>query len=326
MSASEYSLYHADCFEWLKQCPANSIHAVCTDPPYGLIEFSQKEISKLRNNNKGGVWRIPPKIGGHQRDPLPRFTILSTDQRQRLREYMRDWGKALWHALVPGSHICVAGHPMLQYLVQMGMAEAGYEVRPAILRMYTSFRGGDRPKNAEQEFPGVCVTPRSAYEPWMLFRKPISEQTVAANLRKWKTGGLRRMSQDRPLPEAIPSGRTPVEETVISDHPCLKPQYFLRIVVRSLLPLGEGVVLDPFLGSGSTLAAALAIGYQAIGTEIDDSYFKSAQQAVPKLASLYPTYVGDALDFPFKAGSPNPNDVHQPTLFSERTLFSSEPQ
>lgn len=324
MSTPRYSLFHGDCFEWLRQCQPSSIHAVCTDPPYGLIEFSSKEISKLRNKNKGGVWRIPPKIGGHERDPLPRFTVLSAEQREALREYMGDWGRVLWNALVPGSHVCVAGHPMLQYLVQMGMAEAGYEVRPAILRMYTSFRGGDRPKNAEQEFPGVCVTPRSAYEPWMLFRKPISEPTVAANLRKWKTGGLRRTTHDRPLPEAIPSCRTPTEETEISDHPCLKPQHFLRIVVRSLLPLGEGIILDPFLGSGSTVAAACAVGYQANGIEIDELYYKSAQVAVPRLASLYPTCLGDTLDFPIKPAFASCDDILQPTLFPDADLNSVE--
>jgi len=45
------------------------------------------------------------------------------------------------------------------------MAEAGFEVRPAIMRLYFSFRGGDRPKNAEAEFPEVCVSPKGAYEP-----------------------------------------------------------------------------------------------------------------------------------------------------------------
>ncbi len=170
-----YSLIHADCFNWLREQPPASVHAVCTDPPYGLIEFTRKEVTKLRNGNRGGVWRIPPSIGGHERDPLPRFTTLTGPQRRQLYEYMRDWGRLLSPVLAPGAHVCVAGHPMLQYLVQGGMAEAGYEVRPALLRVYTSFRGGDRPKNAEAEFPGVCVTPRSAYEPWMLFRKPISE-------------------------------------------------------------------------------------------------------------------------------------------------------
>ena len=97
----------------------------------------------------------------------------------------------------------------------------------------------------------------------MLFRKPISEKTVAANLRRWQTGGLRRLSADKPLPDAIPSGRTPDREEAISDHPCLKPQHFMRVLVRALLPLGEGLLLDPFMGSGSTIAAAQAVGYDS---------------------------------------------------------------
>jgi site-specific DNA-methyltransferase (adenine-specific) len=310
-----YSIFQANCFDWLREQQPESLHAVCTDPPYGLIEFSEKEVARLRNGNRGGVWRIPPTIGGHARDPLPRFTTLTPGQRQQLQQYMRDWGELLLPVLVPGAHVCVAGHPMLQYLVQAGMAEAGYEVRPALLRLYTSFRGGDRPKNAEAEFPSVCVTPRSAYEPWMLFRKPLGEGTVAANLRKWKTGGLRRLAGDRPLPEAIPSGRTPPAEEEISKHPCLKPQHFLRIVVRALLPMGEGVVLDPFLGSGSTLAAATAVGYEALGVELDADYFASATTAIPRLAQLYPGVVGDTIEKLTERASPG-------ELLTQASLFS----
>lgn len=287
--------YHQDCFEWLRNQPANSIHAVTTDPPYGLIEFSEKEVSKLRNGNKGGVWRLPPNINGNQRDPLPRFTILAEQHKHNLSDYMKDFGRVLFPVLVPGGHICIAGHPMLQYLIQFAMAEAGYEVRPALLRLYNSFRGGDRPKGAEKEFQNVCVTPKSAYEPWMLFRKPISEKTVAANLRRWGTGGLRRLSTEKPLPEAIPSPRTPKKEAEISDHPCLKPQKFMRVLVRSLLPLGEGIVLDPFMGSGSTVAAASAIGYESAGIEIDEHYYSAAQKSIPLLASLYTEFDGSML-------------------------------
>lgn len=290
-----HRIEHADCFEWLKQQPINSIHAVCTDPPYGILEFSEKELAKLRIG-RGGVWRLPPKVGGSQRDPLPRFTVLTDGQKEQLRDYFRDWGKLLLPVLVPGAHVCVAGHPILQHLVQSAMVMAGFEVRPAIVRLYYGFRGGDRPKNAETEFPEVCVSPKGAYEPWMLFRKPISERTVAENLRKWKTGALRRLSADKPLPDAIPSGRTPKREDAIADHPCLKPQHFMRILVRSLLPLGEGTVLDPFLGAGSTVAAADAVGYDAVGVELDAQYFGMAQKAIPRLAALYPGFRGQEID------------------------------
>jgi len=287
-----FRLIHADCFDWLRAREPESVQAVCTDPPYGVLEFTRGEVAKLRAG-RGGVWRLPPTIGGSKRDPLPRFTVLTPAQRTELRQFFHEWGRLLLPVVVPGAHVCVAGHPMLQPLVQVAMAEAGFEIRGAILRLYYSFRGGDRPKNAEQEFPEVCVTPKGAYEPWMLFRKPIAGRTVAANLRQWKTGGLRRLGRDRPLPDCLPSGRTPERETAISDHPCLKPQHFMRLIVRALLPLGEGVVLDPFMGSGSTLAAAEAVGYDSLGVELDREYFQLAQKAVPKLAALYPSMLGN---------------------------------
>lgn len=129
----------------------------------------------------------------------------------------------------------------------------------------------------------------------MLFRKPISEKTVAENLRKWKAGGLRRLSADKPLPEVVPSGRTPKREEAISDHPCLKPQHFMRILVRALLPLGEGEVLDPFMGSVQLSPLPRLSATRSVGIEIDNDYFRLAETAIPKLASLYPTSEGNEL-------------------------------
>lgn len=295
---AHYDIHHADCFEWLREQQAPlSIQGVCTDPPFGIVEFLPHEMAKLRSG-RGGVWRIPPSIGGSQRAPLPRFTTLSPQEREHVRIYFREFGEALMPALVPGAHVFLAGTPMLQHLVQSGMAEAGYEVRGAIMRLYRGFRGGDRPKLAEQEFVEVCVTPRGAYEPWMLFRKPIAEKTVAQNLRKWGTGALRRLSIDQPLPDIIQSGKTPVLEEAISSHPTLKPQHLLRILTRSLLPLGQGQILDPFCGSGSTLAACQAIGYEAVGIEVDDTYFASLRVNIEQFAKLYPTYTGETLEMP----------------------------
>ncbi len=289
-----WTSYHADCLNWIATQPDESFHAVCTDPPYGLVEFSSREVEKLRQG-RGGVWRLPPKFDGKERNPLPRFTILSEGERTAIGDYFADWGKILMPKLVPGAHLLIAGNPSLQSYVQQGMTQAGYEVRGAILRVYHGFRGGDRPKNAEREFPDICVTPRGNYEPWMLFRKPISEKTVAENLRKWKTGGLRMIEGGKPLPDVIQSGKTPRIEKQIADHPSLKPQHFLRILVRTLLPLGEGRLLEPFMGSGSTLAACQAVGIESVGVEIDERYFALAQKAIPQLSALHPGFIGATL-------------------------------
>lgn len=292
-----YEIFNENCFEWLKRQPACSIHAVCSDPPFGIVEFLPNELEKMRSG-RGGVWRIPPSIGGSIRAPLPRFTTLSLDERKRVQEYFYEFGQLLFPVLAPGAHVVLAGTPMLQHLVQAGMSNAGFEVRGAIMRIYRGFRGGDRPKLAEEEFPEVCVTPRGNYEPWMIFRKQIQEKTVAQNLRKWGVGALRRLSIDQPLPDIIQSGKTPSMESSISDHPTMKPQHFMRIIARSLLPICDGVVLDPFCGSGSTIAACEILKYNSIGIEVDEKYFNALRNNIGILSSMYPDFLGDSIKLP----------------------------
>ncbi|ONI65282.1 DNA methylase [Leifsonia sp. ALI-44-B] len=283
-SFGKAELFHADSLEWLKRQPENSIHGVVTDPPYGLVEYTPRELAKLRAG-KGGTWRIPPSFDGHTRSPLPRFTTLSDAELADLERFFRNLGEALRPVLVPGAHVMVAANPLVSHLVSYALDAAKFERRGEIVRLVTTMRGGDRPKNAHEEFSDVSVMPRSMWEPWLLFRKPL-EGTAAANLRKWGTGGLRRISDTQPFGDVIRSAPTRPAERSIANHPSLKPQAFLRQVVRGILPLGEGIVLDPFAGSGSTLAAAEAVGYQSKGVELDATYLNIASNAIPALSQL----------------------------------------
>ena len=185
----------------------------------------------------------------------------------------------------------VASNPLLSYILSGALADAGLERRGEIMRLVMTMRGGDRPKAAHEEFGDVSVMPRSMWEPWVIFRKQI-EGRVQDNLRKWKTGGFRRQSPDKPFGDVIPSSPTRKNERALAPHPSLKPQAFLRRVVRGVLPLGEGAILDPFAGTGSTLAAAEVVGYRSIGIEKDRRYFELASEAIPKLIRFRPTGLG----------------------------------
>ena len=280
------TLHHADCFDWLTQQENNSFHAVVTDPPYGLHEYSHEQQAKLREG-RGGVWRIPPSFDGHTRSPLPRFTTLTAEQLNAIRGFFFVWGRLLLPKLVPGAHVIVASNPLVSYLVSNALADAGMERRGEIVRLTMTMRGGDRPKAAQDEFPDVSVMPRSMWEPWLVYRKPL-EGRVQDNLRKWRTGGFRRPDRDRPFGDVVVSAPTRKSERLLAPHPSLKPQAFLRMLVRSVLPLGEGVILDPFAGAGSTLAAAESVGYASVGIEKDSHYFCMAMESIPKLVRYCP--------------------------------------
>ncbi|MGO8700107.1 MAG: DNA-methyltransferase [Limisphaerales bacterium] len=278
----------ADCFEWLKHVPENSLHAIVTDPPYGVKEYDADQLQK-REERQGGIWRIPPSFDGHQRSPLPRFTALDKKERQRLVEFFTEWARLSFAALRPGGHLFIATNTFMSQLVYGALVEGNLEFRGEIIRLVQTLRGGDRPKNAEKEFPDVCSMPRGCFEPWGLFRKPLPPRmTVGECLRQFQTGGLRRLPDGNPFKDVIPSERTPQRERRIADHPSLKPQSFLRQIVYVALPLGEGVLADPFMGSGSTVAAAEHLGLHSVGLERDAKFFAVAASAILKLASLEP--------------------------------------
>ncbi len=276
---------HADCFEWLGRLPEASLHAVVTDPPYGVKEYDFDQLEKKENGN-GGIWRIPPSFDGHLRSPLPRFTALDRKERESVDRFFFEWGKQVLHALRPGGHVFLASNAFLSQLVFGSLVRSGLEFRGELIRIVRTLRGGDRPKNAEAEFPDVCSMPRGCYEPWGIFRKPIpAKMTVAECLRTYQTGGLRRLPDGNPFCDLIVSERTPKREREIADHPSIKPQSLMRQLVRAALPTGEGLIADPFMGSGSTVAAAEALGLQCVGIERYQDYFDMALKAVPVLAS-----------------------------------------
>lgn len=287
-----YTVIHADCFDWMARQDERSITAIVTDPPYGVKEYTEKEMEKQRQG-KGGIWRIPPSFDGHARSPLPRFSVINDNpyERENVCRFFYRWATLALRILAPGGHVFIASTPLLSDIVSRAMREAGFERRGEIIRTVSTLRGGDRPKGAETEFSELSVIPKGLWEPWGLYRKPLSERTVAENLRRWNAGALRRDTDGLPFCDLIPSGKTPRLERQIAPHPSVKPQEFLRKLVYAALPLGKGIVLDPFSGSGSTLAAADFWGYESIGVEKDASFFQISQSAIPRLAKLYPQTV-----------------------------------
>ncbi len=276
----------ADCIEWLSRIPENTLHAIVTDPPYGVKEYETEQIEKRAAAN-GGIWRIPPSFDGSERSPLPRFTALDEKERAIVRKFFTSWAKLVLRALRPGGHVFIASNAYLSQLVFSALVDGGLEFRGELIRLVRTLRGGDRPKNAEQEFPHVSSLARGCYEPWGILRKPLLKgMKVSDCLREFQTGGLRRTPDDKPFSDVIFSERTPKKEKEIVDHPSLKPQSFLRQVVHASLPLGVGIVVDPFMGSGSTIAAAEALGFSSIGVERYLSYYQMSQRAISQLSRI----------------------------------------
>ena len=189
---------------------------------------------------------------------------MNRSERKRLSRFFLDWGKLAVHAIRPGAHVFIASNAFISQLLYTALVDSGLEFRGEVIRLVRTLRGGDRPKNAEKEFPHVTSMPRGCYEPWGVFRKPLlPNMKVSDCLREFETGGLRRYTEDLPFEDVIVSERTPQRERAIAGHPSIKPQSFLRRMVYASLPLGVGVVADPFMGSGQRLPPPKQSGFAA---------------------------------------------------------------
>src|SRR5439155_14494314 len=103
--------------------------------------------------------------------------------------------KRLVRILVPGGHVFIATNPLVSHWVYGPFISAGLEKRAEIIRVVHTVRGGDRPKNAHDEFAEVSVMPKSCWDPLGLFGKPC-EVRVQDNLSKWKNGCFSGISSD----------------------------------------------------------------------------------------------------------------------------------
>jgi DNA modification methylase len=281
---SSYTVFNADAFAWLKKQRANSFHAVVTDPPFGVVEYSAEEINK-RRKGRGGIWRLPNAFDGAKRQAMPRFTILDDHDRMGVLAFHLRLAPELFRVLAPGAHVMLASQCLVSHLVAQAFSMAGFEARGQIVRVVKTLRGGDRPKFGDKEYREVSVIPRSCFEPWLLFRKPC-KGGVVQNLKRFGTGALRRPSEDVPFPDLLQVPPARPRERTLAKHPSLKPQALMRALVRASLPLGKGIILDPFMGAGSTIAAAKFLGLTSVGIELDPKYFTMAKSAIPKLAAM----------------------------------------
>ena len=73
--------------------------------------------------------------------------------------------------------------------------------------------------------------------------------------------------------------RTQRSTEVGNNHPTVKPIELMKYLIKLITPPG-GIVLDPFNGSGSTGCAAVALGYEYIGCELDPNYVEITQRRI----------------------------------------------
>ncbi len=143
-------------------------------------------------------------------------------------------------------------------------------------------------------WPSNCLFDESAAEmldaqSWPHFCNGVGASRffyVAKASKRERNAGLEQVaptkSQGARPNSADPSGKFPDHdhrERGGNNHPTVKPIKLMEYLCRLITPPG-GVILDPFMGSGSTGIAAKRLGFQFIGIEMNEEYIEIAKRRV----------------------------------------------
>lgn len=278
-----------DSREVLQQLPDSSVHMVLTDPPY-FLDGLDGDWDKGRDISKRGTGAV----GG-----LPVGMKFDVRQGIEFQNFMQPIAKELFRILKPGGFFVSFSQPRLFHRLAIAVENEGFEIRDMIVWHFTkqaqfkAFTMNHFIKKmdnlTEQEKSSLIKslsgrrTPqlRPQFEAMMLAMKP-KEGTFVENWMKYKVGLIdSKITQDGRAPSTLMKFEKPVKEKYNS-HLTVKPVPLLMDLIRIFTSKNQ-IVIDPFLGSGSTAIAALKTNRRCIGIEIVPEYTEIAKRRIKEV-------------------------------------------
>lgn len=277
-----------DAREQLSLFDADSVDLVVTDPPYFLDGLD----SKWKKGDSNSP-RATGSVGG-----LPVGMKFDPAQGKALQSFMGPVAHQLIRVLKPGAFALLFSQPRLSHRMAIALEDVGFEIRDLCIWHY---RGKAQFKAFKQDHfvkrmnitehekgsiiasMGGRKTPqlRGQHETIILAQKP-RDGTFVANWCRWETG---LMDASITLNGACPSNVMAVEKASrdelgpAASHLTPKPLKLLRHLIQLFSKEGQ-LVLDPFLGSGSTAVAAQSVGREWKGIELNADYAKMAAERI----------------------------------------------
>jgi len=134
------TLYHGDCIEVMRSLPDASVHAVVTDPPYGL-EFMGKEWDAPWLQHPGKAWGTRDKsedLTGKSSSPFLAAAVNQYRAGLPFQEWCEVWATEALRVLKPGGYMLAFGGSRTWHRLSVAIEDAGFEIRDSIAWLYGS--------------------------------------------------------------------------------------------------------------------------------------------------------------------------------------------
>jgi site-specific DNA-methyltransferase (adenine-specific) len=290
----------ADTIKLLPRIEDNSIDIVLTDPPYFL--------DKLDNN-----WdheAVSNQSNQYVIKSLPAGMKFEREQGRRFYDWYLSVAKEIFRVLKPGGFFFSFSSPRLYHRMASAIDDAGFEIRDAFLWLYTQNQAkamglehliekmdiDDKAKHKIKEKLSGWKTPqiKSCFEPIALAQKP-PEETYLNNMLKYEVGlfntkvkiGNNMYPSNVFTVDAVNElidktfllpKPTKKEKGGYNTHKTVKPLAICEYLIGLCAFAKDAVVLDPFVGSGTTAVAAKLLGKRYIGIDANREYVRIAEK------------------------------------------------
>lgn len=264
MSEPLYTLHLGDCLEVLRTLPDCSVDAVVTDPPYLTTDLA---FDKVELTNEWIVECL--------RVLKPNGYLISFGSMQllaRIIPYAEIRWDGCWVKPCGTPRFHNTKKPMQQSEYYIVFCKKGAKVSELVYNK-VHFSGNDHYRKLQK---AVSVSERHGRKD-SIKRKQCNEFTKTDFLIE--NTGLREYTNVLFAPAK--NGFKLSERT---EHPTQKPVQILSVLIQQTTNEGA-LILDPFMGSGSTCIAALEFKRRFIGCEIDPVYFEIAKNRIEKRQS-----------------------------------------
>ena len=267
-----YKIYNRSCVK-MGEIEDGGVSLVFTDPPYFIDGMDDKwDNVKLHKRKKPGV------VGG-----LPAGQKFDRQQGIKLERFLTKVGKECYRVLKPGGFMLCFGHPRLIHRTAVALEVVGFEVRDMVAWRYEGQAKAfsqdhfvRKMEISEEEKEVIIKDLRGRKTPQLKPRMELivvtqkpREGTFVFNWRKYKTG-LIDVSDPLIEPGFFPSNIIPCKKPREKyAHMTVKPVDLCRHLIR-IFSLEGDVVLDPFMGTGTTAIAALDEKRRCLGYEVDE--------------------------------------------------------
>ena len=289
---------HGDSIEILKTFPENSIHAIISDIPYGIGCDDWDVLHDNKNSAYGGT--SPAQISGgklfkRRGKPLNGWSEADKKIPLEYQQWCSLWSDDWLRILKPGGTCFIFAGRRYAHRCITALEDSGFTFKDMLAwekdnaphraqRLSVIYERRNNFINAEKWEGWRVANLRPLFEPVLWFQKPyrtggtIADNVIENEIGAWNENALKKYNAYDDAQNIFSNIiKVNISQKDHGLHTAQKPLELMKLLI-SLVTTENQIILDPFMGSGTTCIAAKYLNRRYIGIDIEYENIKIANE------------------------------------------------